>query len=359
MNLKKNKFYFQPLVVFIYLLLSITGFSVSGKDLYRAQMLANTANSGENLAPALSGTNTANSGENFALALPGTNTANSGENFALALPGTNTANSGENFALALPGTNTANSGENFALALPVINTADSGESFALALPGTNTANSGENFAPALPGNNTADSGENFAPALPGNNTADSGENFAPALPGINTADSGESFAPTLPDADNVNLEKQVAPIPQQIKTPLMSAAEEGNFHMVQQFCENGADNTEFIKAFILANKNSHKQIENFLLEKIAPTNQSARILLAIRDVNMDLKTAKTLLDDLTKDKDSSNSSTLFLIALKEVCEKIYHEIYTSRNLNPKLYLLAKYRLLRIIRITNALQNVDK
>ncbi|MCY4176911.1 MAG: ankyrin repeat domain-containing protein, partial [Endozoicomonadaceae bacterium] len=167
-----------------------------------------------------------------------------------------------------------------------------------------------------------------------------------AVPG----NSGENLAPALPDADNLDLEKQVAPIPQ-IKTPLMNAAEEGDFHIVQQLYENGADVNQKDESgdtpFMFAYKNDHKQIENFLLEKMASTNKSAEFLLAIRNGNMDLNATKTLFNYLLKDKDWDDKA-LSLIALKEICEKPSHKTFTLGASNFDLLdNMAKCAMLRM------------
>ncbi len=240
MNFKKNKFYFKSLVLFIGLLLHLTGFNVF---------------------------------------------AGPGDDFAQA----STDSPGKELVPVSPGTYTAGS-------------KDLGKDLPLALKEIDIANSGEYLAPALPGTDTA---------VPGN--------------------SGENLAPASPDADNVDLEKKVVLISRNIhntsrKTPLIIAVEEGEFDRVKCLCENGADVNQKDESgntpFMLAHKNGNKAIEDYLLEKMAPSNKPAALLLAIRNGHLD--TATTLLENMD---DIINEFSL--ITLDEASEKSYYGITSS------------------------------
>ncbi len=111
MNFKKNKFYFQSLVISIGLLLHLTGFNVfagPGDDFAQAP----TAGPGKELVPVSPCTYTAGSkdlGKDLPLALQEIDIANSGEYLAPASPSTNTAGSEDSvndLLLPLPGTGT-------------------------------------------------------------------------------------------------------------------------------------------------------------------------------------------------------------------------------------------------------------
>ncbi len=442
MNFKKNKFYFQSLVISIGLLLHLTGFNVfagPGDDFAQAP----TAGPGKELVPVSPCTYTAGSkdlGKDLSLALQEIDIPNFGEYLAPASQGTDTVvpgNSGENLAPALPGANNVDLEKQVApipQPIPQINTSlmsaakegdfdmvkqfyengadvnqkdESGDTpFMLAyknghkqienflLEKMASTNKSAKFLLTIRNGNMdlnatktlfnyllkdKDWGDKALSLIalkeicekPSHKTFTLGasnfdlldnmakctmlrmkytmldeafvkklttDSLANVLQGTNTAvpgNSGENLAPALPDADNVDFEKQVAPIPQ-IKTPLMNAAEEGNFHIVQQLYENGADVNQKDESgdtpFMFAYKNDHKQIENFLLEKMASTNKSAEFLLAIRNGNMDLNATKTLFNYLLKDKDWDDK-VLSLIALKEIFEKPSHKTFTLGDSN--------------------------
>ena len=201
----------------------------------------------------------------------------------------------------------------------------------LHLTGFNVfAGPGDDFAQA----STDSPGKELVPVSPGTYTAgskDLGKDLPLALKEIDIANSGEYLAPASPDADNVDLEKKVVLISRNIhntsrKTPLMSAVEEGEFDRVKCLCENGADVNQKDESgntpFMLAHKNGNKAIEDYLLEKMAPTNKPAALLLAIRNGHLD--TATTLLENMD---DIINEFSL--ITLDEANEKSYYGITSS------------------------------
>ena len=122
-----------------------------------------------------------------------------------------------------------------------------------------------------------------------------GKDLVLASPNTNTDSLEKDLILPLQDAD-INAPEEDITIPpnalnRNSKTLLMHLAEEGDLRKINRLTEKGADVNKQDKsgntAFTYAHRNYHKEVAHFLLEKMAPTNQSTELLLAIRDDNID------------------------------------------------------------------------
>ena len=147
-------------------------------------------------------------------------------------------------------------------------------------------------------------------------TAGPGKDLALALPSTNTT-SPEKY-PVLPlqDAD-------INALNEKTKTLLMYMAEEGDYYMVNYWIEKGVDVNEQDEfgntAFTFAHKNSHSEVADLLLKKMAPINDFAVLLLASK--NGDKDTVATSLEI-----ENYKTDDYLLIALNYACENNHGEI---------------------------------